>query len=84
MEEVKITEIVSMLIKALVDEPDKVEVTETKGEKTTIYEARVAKNDMGKVIGRNGRTIESLRVIVSACGAKRKQRCSFQIIDDET
>ena len=46
--EVEITEIVSMLIKALVDEPDKVEVTETKGEKTIIYEARVAKNDMGK------------------------------------
>lgn len=70
----KITDIVSTLIKALVDEPDKVEVTETKGEKTTIYEARVAKNDMGKVIGRNGRTIDSLRVIVSACGAKRKRK----------
>lgn len=79
----KITDIVSTLIKALVDEPDKVEVTETKGEKTTIYEARVAKNDMGKVIGRNGRTIDSLRVIVSACGAKRKERCNFQIIEDE-
>ena len=81
--ETKMTDIVSMLIKALVDEPDKVEVTETSGEKTTIYEARVAKSDMGKVIGRSGRTIEALRVIVSSCGAKRKQRCSFQIIDDE-
>ena len=81
--ETKITDIVLTLIKALVDEPDKVEVTETKGEKTTIYEARVAKNDMGKVIGRKGRTIDSLRVIVSACGAKRKERCNFQIIEDE-
>ena len=77
------TEIIATLIKALVDEPDQVEVTETKGEKTTIYEARVAKSDMGKVIGRSGRTIEALRVIVSSCGAKRKQRCSFQILDDE-
>lgn len=77
------TEIVLMLIKALVDESDKVEVTETKGDKTVIYEARVAKTDMGKVIGRSGRTIEALRVIVSACGAKRKQRCNFQIVDDE-
>ncbi len=79
-----ISEIVSILIKALVDEPEKVEVSETKGEKTTIYEARVSKSDMGKVIGRSGRTIEALRVIVSACGAKRKQRCNFQIIDDES
>jgi len=78
-----ITEIIEMLIKALVDEPDQVRVTESKGEKTTVFEASVAKKDMGKVIGRNGRTIESLRTIVGACGAKKKQRCIFQIIDEE-
>ena len=81
--ETAIVEIIEMLIKALVDEPDQVRVTESKGEKTTIFEASVSKKDMGKVIGRNGRTIESLRTIVGACGAKRKQRCIFQIIDDE-
>ena len=78
-----ICEIIEMLIKALVDDPDQVEVTESKGEKTTIFEARVSKEDMGKVIGRGGRTIESLRTIVGACGAKRKQRCLFQIIDED-
>ena len=79
-----IAEIVEMLIKALVDEPDQVEVTENKGEKTIVFEARVSKKDMGKVIGRHGRTIESLRTIVGACGSKRKQRCIFQIIEDES
>ncbi len=78
-----IAEIIETLIKALVDEPDQVEVQENRGEKTVIFEARVSKKDMGKVIGRNGRTIESLRTIVGACGAKRKQRCLFQIIDDD-
>ncbi len=78
-----ISEILEMLIKALVDEPDQVRVTESKGEKTVVFEARVSKNDMGKVIGRHGRTIESLRTIVGACGSKRKQRCIFQVIDDE-
>ena len=81
--ETTIVEIIEMLIKSLVDEPDQVRVTESKGEKTTVFEARVSKKDMGKVIGRNGRTIESLRTIVGACGAKRKQRCIFQIIDEE-
>ena len=81
--ETSIVEIIEILIKALVDEPDAVRVTESSGEKTTVFEVSVAKKDMGKVIGRNGRTIESLRTIVGACGAKRKQRCIFQIIDDE-
>ena len=81
--ETTIVEIIEMLVKALVDEPDQVRVTESQGEKTTVFEVSVAKQDMGKVIGRNGRTIESLRTIVGACGAKRKQRCIFQIIDEE-
>lgn len=81
--ETSMVEIIETLIKALVDEPDRVHVTENNGEQTTVFEASVAKSDMGKVIGRNGRTIESLRTIVGACGAKRKQRCIFQIIDEE-
>lgn len=84
MEENSIVRIVEMLIKALVDEPDQVQVTESRGEQTIIFEARVSKKDMGKVIGRHGRTIESLRTIVGACGSKRKQRCIFQVIDDES
>ena len=78
-----ITEILTVLIKALVDEPDEVQITESAGKKTMVFEARVSKNDMGKVIGRRGRTIEALRTIVGACGAKKKQRCIFQIIDED-
>ena len=81
--EASIVEIIEILIKALVDEPDQVRVAESRGEKTTVFEASVSKKDMGKVIGRSGRTIEALRTIVGACGAKRKQRCIFQIIDEE-
>lgn len=84
MGETSIVDIVKMLIKALVDEPDQVQVTESRGEQTVIIEARVSKKDMGKVIGRHGRTIESLRTIVGACGSKKKQRCIFQVIDDES
>ncbi len=83
MGETSIANIVEMLIKALVDEPDQVQVTESRGEQTIILEARVSKKDMGKVIGRHGRTIESLRTIVGACGSKKRQRCIFQVIDDD-
>ena len=76
-------EIVENLIKRLVDEPDKVEVTENHGEQVVVLEARVAQPDMGKVIGRKGKTVEALRTIVSACGAKQKKRCIFQIIDED-
>ena len=79
----ELREIVEDLIKRLVDEPDEVSVIESKGGRTTILEARVAKPDMGKVIGRKGKTVNALRVIVNACGAKKKQRCDFQIIDED-
>lgn len=80
--ETSIIQVVEILIKSLVDNPDEVRIIENEGERTTIFEAHVAKDDIGKVIGRNGRTIESLRTIIGACGAKKKTRCIFQIIDD--
>ena len=78
-----IRELLENLIKKLVDEPDKVSITEGNAEKTRVFEARVAKSDMGKVIGRKGKTVESLRVLVGACGAKQKQKCIFQVIDED-
>ena len=80
---ISLKDLVEDLIKRLVDESDQVEVLESEGDKTVIYEVRVAKEDMGKVIGRKGKTIESLRTIVAACGAKQKKRCLFQIIDED-
>ena len=79
----ELREVIENLIKRLVDEPDKVSVTEGSGERTTVYETRVAKGDMGKVIGRKGKTIEALRILVGACGAKQKQKSIFQIIDED-
>lgn len=76
-------ELLEEIVKGLVSHPDQVEVKESDGDKSTIFEAKVAKEDMGKVIGRKGKTIESIKIIVGACGAKHKKRYMFQILDEE-
>ena len=62
-----IVDLVTMIAKALVDEPEAVVVTELEGEQTRVYELRVAKDDMGKVIGKQGRTAKAIRTVVSSC-----------------
>ncbi|MGI9549146.1 MAG: KH domain-containing protein [Bdellovibrionales bacterium] len=79
----EIKDLLSDLIKGLVNKPDEVEVSENEGDKVLIFEARVAKEDMGKVIGKKGKTIEAIKTIVGACGAKQKKRFIFQIVDEE-
>lgn len=79
----ELQQLVETLVKKLVSEPDKVEVKVSQGEKVLVFEARVAKQDMGKVIGRKGKTIEALRAILNACGVKHDKRCMFQLIEDE-
>ena len=76
-------ELLEEIIKGLVNHPDEVEIKESEGDKTTIFEAKVNKEDMGKVIGKKGKTIDSIKVIVGACGAKHKKRYIFQILDEE-
>lgn len=75
--------LVEDLVKRLVDNPEEVQVSENQGDKTTVFEVSAAKSDMGKIIGKKGKTIDALRVIIGACGAKEKKRCVFQIIEDE-
>lgn len=75
--------LVENLVKRLVDNPDEVEVSENPGDRTIVFEVSAAKSDMGKIIGKKGKTIDALRVIIGACGAKEKKRCVFQIIEDE-
>ena len=75
---------VENLIKRLVSSPDQVEVAENQGERTIVFEVCVAKDDMGRVIGKKGKTIEALRTIVSAFGVKNKKRCILQLIEDES
>jgi predicted RNA-binding protein YlqC (UPF0109 family) len=74
-------EVLETIARALVDEPDSVSVTEVSGERTTILELKVAKTDIGKVIGKKGRTADALRIILSAVSAKEKTRTVLEIVD---
>jgi len=73
--------LIEMIAKALVDKPDQVEVTEVEGEQTTVIELRVAKEDLGKVIGKQGRTARSLRTILSAASTKLRKRSVLEILE---
>lgn len=69
------------LAKALVDHPDQVKVTEVEGENTSVIELAVAKEDLGKIIGKQGRTARALRTILAAASAKIKKRAVLEIIE---
>jgi predicted RNA-binding protein YlqC (UPF0109 family) len=73
--------LIEQIAKALVDNPDEVAVRVIEGEQATILELRVAQNDIGKIIGKNGRTIQSIRRILSACGMKSKKRFILEVLD---
>lgn len=74
-------ELVSMMAKALVDNPEAVTVTEIGGEQTSVIELRVAKEDLGKVIGKQGRTAKAMRTILSAASAKVRKRYVLELIE---
>ena len=74
-------DLISVIAKALVDFPDQVEIREVEGEKTTILELRVAKEDLGKVIGKQGKTARAMRTILNANATKLKKRAVLEIIE---
>ncbi len=74
-------ELVERMAKALVDRPEDVAVSEIDGEKTTVYELRVATTDLGKVIGKQGKTARAMRTILSASGTKIGKRCVLEILE---
>jgi hypothetical protein len=74
-------ELVEYMAKALVDHPDQVRVSEIQGEKTSVIELSVAKEDLGKVIGRQGRTARAMRVILGAVSANMGKRSVLEIIE---
>jgi len=74
-------ELVKLIAKALVDEPDQVEVREVEGEKVTIIELRVARGDVGKVIGKQGRTARSIRTLLNAAATKLRKRAVLEILE---
>lgn len=74
-------ELISYIAKALVDYPEQVAVSEVEGNQTSVLELKVAKEDLGKVIGKQGRTARAMRTILSAASAKIKKRTVLEIIE---
>jgi len=77
----ELSEIISFITKALVDDPDAVEVTTVEGEKTLIVELTVAQSDLGKVIGKDGRTARAMRTLLSATSARQSKRAVLEILE---
>ncbi|MEA3416158.1 MAG: KH domain-containing protein [Thermodesulfobacteriota bacterium] len=74
-------DLIKYIAQALVDNPDHVEVSEVEGSQTSVLELKVAKEDLGKVIGKQGRTARAMRTILSAASAKIKKRTVLEIIE---
>lgn len=74
-------ELVEFIVKSLVDNPDKVVIEEVEGEKTTVIELRVDSSDLGKVIGKQGRTARAIRTLLNAAGIKKNKRVVLEILE---
>jgi predicted RNA-binding protein YlqC (UPF0109 family) len=74
-------DLIDFIARALVDNPDMVQVSEIEGNQTSVLELKVAKEDLGKVIGKQGRTARAMRTILSAASAKVKKRTVLEIIE---
>ena len=74
-------DLITYIAKALVDKPEEVAVTEIEGEQTYMIELKVAKEDIGKIIGKQGRTARAIRTILSAASAKTKKHSILEIIE---
>ncbi len=74
-------DLITNIARALVDNPDAVEVAELEGNHTSVLELKVAKEDIGKVIGKQGRTAQAMRTILSSVSGKAKKRTVLEIMD---
>ena len=77
----QVKELIEDIAKALVDVPDQVVVNEVSGEQATVYELKVAASDVGKVIGKQGRTARSIRTLLGAVGVKLHRRFTLEILE---
>jgi len=73
--------LIETVVRGIVDKPDDVDVNEVYGEKTTILELKVAQEDLGKVIGKQGRTARAIRALLSATATKKNQRAVLEILE---
>jgi predicted RNA-binding protein YlqC (UPF0109 family) len=76
-----VKELVELIAKALVDNPDKVQVSQIDGEQSSIIELKVAPEDVGKIIGKQGGNVQAIRVILGAAGMKLKKRFILELIE---
>ncbi|HHW27421.1 MAG TPA: KH domain-containing protein [Firmicutes bacterium] len=74
-------DLVSFIARSIVDEPDQVSVNEIEGDKTLVFEVKVASSDMGKIIGKRGRVIHAIRALVQAAAAKEGKRASVEVLE---
>jgi uncharacterized protein len=74
-------DLIEYIAKALVDNPEEVAITETEGDQSTVLELKVAKSDLGKVIGKQGRTARAIRTVLSAASTKNKKRAVLEILE---
>lgn len=75
-------DLITYIAKALVDNPEEVTVSEVMGDQTSVLELKVAKEDLGKVIGKQGRTARAMRTLLSASSAKAKKRIVLEIVEE--
>ena len=73
--------LIEQIAKALVDKPEEVSIAEVEGERTSVFELRVDKSDIGKIIGKQGNTARAIRTIISAAGSKLGKRCVLEILE---
>ena len=76
-------ELVEYLAKSLVNNPDAVEVSETKGDTASIVELKVAKEDLGRIIGKQGRTAKSIRTILNAAASRTNRKVVLEIVEEK-
>jgi predicted RNA-binding protein YlqC (UPF0109 family) len=74
-------DLIACIAKALVDDPEEVVVSEIKGTHSSVIELKVAKEDIGKIIGKQGRTVVAMRTILSAAAMKLKKRCVLDLLE---
>ena len=74
-------DLITYIAKSLVDEPDKIKVEEIAGERTVVYELKVGKDDIGKIIGKAGKTAKAIRTIVTAASMKIGKRAVLEILE---
>lgn len=74
-------EMLEYIVRALVDHPDDVRITEVEGERTIIYELRCNPEDVGKVIGKNGKTVGAIRTLLSTAAARQNRRAMLEVVE---